>query len=235
MKASSICAISVALFAATTGCLCKQPLQQRVNVAEAENSRLKFQVDATSKANQGARDYAAELKGGEVPVFTLLYTAFDIKMFAGQALPYRIDAREFNDQLSGDIVLDGITDVVFQPGNHVACKLLLHGEKIEYHGNVPSMYQGMVNDFKTGIAAGVVADLDVSLGFERGEVRALPRVLAAHMKQNGSALFENNLRDQMNAQAFRDPIVFDVRISGNARTIKRLVVTANHIAVSYLN
>lgn len=217
------------------GCICGPSLQDKVNTLQAQNASLKFQVDATEKANAGAREYAAELKGAPAePIFSMHYSKNDLAVMAANTVPYRIDAHEFNNDVSGQIVIDSFSDFAFHPGNHITCKMRLHGERIEYHGNVPGAYQQMVQDFKTGIAAGVIVDVDAVATFSGNSVRVLPHVTAAHMLRNGSDMFESNLRDQMNQRAFRDPVDFGVSIAGKNAVLKRMVITGNGLVLSYL-
>lgn len=224
---------AVALLAGA--CCCQPPLQQKVANLEAENTQLRFQLDATKKANEASRDYAAELASGhpKEPLFSMYYTPLDLNTMAANAVPYRIDAREFNNQLSGTVVIDHVTNFALQPGNRLTCKLHLHGERIEYHGNVPGAYQKMVEDFKAGIAAGVIADMDVSLTNNGNMVQAMPHVVQTRMLRNSTPTFESNLRDQMNQQAFRSPISFNVTVAGKSVLVKRLLVTGNHVIVGY--
>ncbi|HVO30692.1 MAG TPA: hypothetical protein VMV18_08145 [bacterium] len=227
----------VAVLAAATlsGCLCGPSMQDKVNTLQAQNAALKFQVDATEKANTASREYAGELKGAPAePIFSMHYTKNDLAVMAANTVPYRIDAREFNNDVSGEIVVDSLSEFAFHPGNRVTCRMRMHGERIEYHGSVPGAYQKMVEDFKAGIAAGVIVDLDSSVTFVGNTVRVLPHVTAAHMLRNGSDLFESNLRDQMNQRAFRDPVDFGVSIAGKNAALKRMVITGNDLVLSYV-
>lgn len=237
MRAASVRRVPVALVAPLllAGCLCRPPLQDRVNALEAQNASLKFQVDATEKANSAAREYAAEAKGASAePIFSMYYTKNDLAVMAANTVPYKIDAREFNNDVTGEIVVDSLSEFAFHPGNHITCKMRMHGERIDYHGNVPGAYQQMVTDFKTGIAAGVIVEVDAVVTFVGNTVRVLPHVNSAHMLKNGSDLFESNLRDQMNQRAFRDPVDFGVSIAGKNAVLKRMVVTGNHVVLSYV-
>jgi hypothetical protein len=225
--------LGLALAALVSGCCCKGSLEDRVSAAQRENSRLKFEVDATEKANVGMRDYAKELASGSGPAYALYYAPADLTDFARKAVPYRIPAQSFNNQLKGTIVVDRVYDFVFQPGNRMTCKMDLHGQNIEFTGSVPDFAKKQVRDFIEGVEAGVVADLDVSLSLSGARVRALAQCTNAKLKRNSNSSNEGRLKDEMNRRALKDPVDFNVLISGYNTKLERVLVTGNHLVLGY--
>ena len=230
MRNIALLAGSMALL---SGCCCKGSLEDRVSAAQRENSRLKFEVDATEKANTGMRDYTAELAAGTGPAYALYYSESDLQVFARKAVPYRIPAKSFNSQLKGTIVIDRVYDFAFLPGNRMTCKMDLHGQNIEFTGSVPDFAKKQVKDFIEGVEAGVIADLVVSLTHSGSKVRALAECTKTHLKKNSSSSNEDRLKDEMNKRALKDPVNFDVRIAGYAANLERVVVTGNHLVIGY--
>jgi len=215
------------------GCCCKGSVEDRVNAAQRENARLKFEVDATEKANAGLRDYTAELGGGTGPAFALYYSENDLTTFARKAVPYRIPAKSLNSQLKGTIVVDRVYDFAFLPGNRMTCKMDMRGQNIEFTGSVPDFAKGQVKDFIEGVEAGVIADLVISLSYSGSKVKALAECTGTKLKKNSSSSNEGRLKDEMNKRALKDPVNFDVRIAGYAANLDRVVVTGNHLVIGY--
>ena len=228
-------ALAAVLSVAASACCCRPPLEDRVRAAERENARLKFEVDATEKANAGARDYVKELetggKGG--PSYALYFAPSDLEKFARSSVPYRIPAKSFNKQLQGTIVVERVYGFTFLPGNRLTCKMDLRGQNIRFTGNVPDFAKGQVKDFIEGVESGVVADLEVALTFRGQKVRALAVATQTKLQKNSNASNEKRLTDEMNRRALKDPVDFDVRIHGYAANLESLVVTGNHLVIGY--
>lgn len=221
---------------AVSACCCRPPLADRVKALERENDRLKFEVDATEKANAASRDYATELESGgaATPMFAMYYSQTDLDTFARKkTLPYRMDASKFNRQLKGQIVVDRIHSFQFLPGNKLRCKMEFHGVNIQYTGNVPNAYKAELKRFVDGVEAGVIADVDVSLALKGRKIEALAVATATKLKKNSKPMFENELRDQMNRRAFKDPLEFDMKVEKTTARLTRVLVTGNHIVVTY--
>lgn len=226
-------ALFVSIAALLSGCCCRGSLEDRVNAAQRENARLKFEVDATEKANAGMRDYAAELANGSGPAYALYYSPNDLQAFARKAVPYRIPASSFNNQLKGTIVVERLYDFTLLPGNRMSCKMDMRGQNIQFTGDVPDFAKGQVKDFIEGVEAGVIADLVISLSVSGSKVKALAECTGTKLKRNSSSSNEGRLRDEMNRRALMDPVAFDVRISSYAATLERVVVTGNHLVIGY--
>ena len=220
---------------ATAACCCRPKIEDRVRNMEAENKRLKFELDATEQANKGSRDYIAELGSpGAEPYMALHFSQAELQQLAQRALPYRIPAKTFNKQLEGTIVVEKLSAFDYKAGNQLTCKMELQGVNIKYKGKVPDMAKGMVRDFIEGVEAGVTADLHVSLTLVGTRVRALAHATNVKMKKNGSDSNEGRLRDEMNARAFKDPLDVDVRIEGYPARIERMILTQNHLVIGYV-
>lgn len=225
--------VAAALALASAGCCCRGSVQDRVNAAQRENARLKFEVDATEKANAGMRDYAKELGSGAGPAYALYFTDNDLQGFARKATPYRIPAKSFNNQLEGTIVVDRVYDFTFQPGNRMTAKMDLRGQNIRFTGSVPDFAKAQVKDFIEGVEAGVIADLDITLTHSGQRLKALAQCTKTKLKKNSSSSNEERLKDEMNKRALKDPLDFDMRISGYTVRLDRVVVTGNHLVVGY--
>lgn len=227
----------LALLATTSCCgLCKPNPQAELNRVSQQNSALRFQVDAAEQANKAAREYLGELSGGgdKAPAELVLYfAATDIVSQSAKILPYRIPAHDFNDQLAGDIVVQSVSDVTFWAGNRLHCRLHMRGEGVRYTGQVPNMYKAEVQRFTEGVAAGVIADLDVTLTSTANNLKALSVCTEAHLLRNDSATYDSQLKDQLNQRALQTPLYFDMSIAGLPARLTRVLVTGNHVVVGY--
>lgn len=225
--------IALSLFVAA--CCCKPKLEDRVRNLEAENKRLRFEVDATEKANEAHRDYLAELSGNQPqPFFAIYYSENDLAQLARQSVPYRIPARSFNSKLQGTITVERVYDFKFLAGNKMTCKMDLRGRGIKYTGDVPDFAKGMVKDFIEGVESGVIADLDVTISLQGQRLKALAQATKTKLKKNSNDSNESRLRDEMNKRALKDPFDVDLRISGYTQRVERVVVTGNHLVVGYV-
>lgn len=225
-------AAAAALCLSLSACCCRGSVQDRVNAAEREHSRLKFEVDATEKANDAMRDYTKEI-GGSGPAYALYFTDKDLEQFARKAVPYRIDAKTLNKDLQGTIVVDRVYDFTFQPGNRLTAKMDLRGQNIRFTGSVPDFAKKQVADFIDGVEAGVIADLDITLTTSGTTLRALAECTGTKLKKNSNASNENRLKDEMNKRALRDPVNFDLRVTGYPVRMDRVMVTGNHLVIGY--
>jgi hypothetical protein len=222
-----------ALSLLAAGCCCRGSVEDRVAAAQRENARLKFEVDATEKANSGMRDYTKELESGSGPAYALYFTDNDLQAFARKAMPYRIPASSFNKQLQGTIVVDRLYDFAFHAGNRMTAKMDMRGQNIRFTGDVPDFAKGQVKDFIEGVEAGVIADLDITLTISGQRLKALAQCTNTKLKKNSSSSNEGRLKDEMNKRALKDPLDFDLRISGYTARLDRVIVTANHLVVGY--
>lgn len=231
MRALALAGLSLLVAA----CCCKPKLEDRVRSLEAENSRLRFEVDATEKANQSHRDYLAELSGNQPePFYAMYYSESDLTNLARKSVPYRIPAKSFNSKLQGTITVERVYDFKFLPGNKMTCKMDLRGQSIKYTGQVPDVAKGMVRDFIEGVESGVVADLEVTVSLQGQRLKALARATKTKLKRNSNASNEERLRDEMNKRALKDPLDVDLRIHGYTQRVERVVITGNHLVVGYV-
>ncbi|WP_224364071.1 hypothetical protein [Hyalangium versicolor] len=236
MSARSLSKLALAALgvsALLAGCAADPRL--RVKRLEDEQRSLNAAVQAADQSIQDSSAYAAELsspgQGGST--FSLYFTPAMLEQLATQMLPYRMSGREFHSKLEGEIVIEKLSN--FQPlsRNRVACVAFLRGVNVRYTGSVPSFAKKQVKDFQNAIANGVVAELEVQLTLEGNIVHALARANAARLVSTRDASAESTLRDEMNKRALRTPLDFDLAISGSSVVPRRLMVTGNHVVVTY--
>lgn len=208
----------------------------RLQKAQQDNQRYTQELEATSRALQSVNASLADLRspGASGPSFSLYYSPAAIEQLAGQMLPLRMAARGFHPQLQGDVVIDRVFDVRFSERNTLTCQALMHGENIRYTGSVPKMYEAEVRKFQSGVAAGVVANVVVELELSAGStLLARAHATRAKLKANSSPSAENTLRDEMNGRVLRTPFTFDLTLQGSTAVPRRMVLTANHLVVTY--
>lgn len=218
-----------------SACCCRPSVESQVRAMERENALLRFQVDATEQANQAARDYAAELAAGGngEPLFSMYYSPGDLVRLGHVVFPYQIPARDFNSKLTGNIVVERIEAVQFLPGNKMTLRMHLKGQGVRYTGDVPDIAKAQVKSFQDGIAAGVVTNLDATLSLKGNTIEVMAHANDCKLKRNSNPSHERELCEQMNQKALRTPLRFDVSIEGNPARVKRVVLTQNHLVVSY--
>lgn len=208
----------------------------RLDKAEQTQQRFQRELGDTQRALQSVNAYVADLRspGASGPSFNLYYSPASLEQLASQLLPLRMVARTFQAELDGDVVLDRVYDIRFGPLNTFTCQALLHGENIRYTGSVPAAYQAQVRQFQAGVAAGVVMDLSVQLSLSGDHALvALARAGRARLKTNSTPNFESTLREQVNERVLKTPFSFDVSIQGSRAVPRRMVLTANHLVLTY--
>lgn len=208
----------------------------RLRSAEQESQRITRELEATNRALQSVASYTEELRapGKAGRSFSMYYSPAAVEQMASQLFPLRMAARTFHQQLDGDVILERLTDVRFGPANTLTCRALMRGENIRYTGSVPKAYQQEVRKFQSGVAAGVVVDLlvELSLGSDN-TLQALAHASHTRLNANSTPNYESMLRQQMNERVLRTPFVFDLTIPGGNAVPRRMVLTANHLVVTY--
>lgn len=221
---------------ALCGAGCATDPATRMRTAEKENQRLTRELEDTNRALQSVTAYTEELRspGKAGSSFSMYYSPAALERMASQLLPMKMAARNFHKQLEGDVIIERISDIRFGPANTLTCRALMRGENIRYTGSVPKAYQNDVRKFQAGVAAGVVADfvVELSLGSDNA---LLARAHASHtrLNANSNATSEGMLRDQMNERVLRSPFAFELSIPGGNAVPRRMVLTANHLVVTY--
>jgi hypothetical protein len=231
MRAPHLGLLLVAL--AGTGCATNPATRMRL--AEKENQRITQELQATDLALQSVTAYSEELRspGKAGRSFSMYFTPATLEQMASQLLPMRMAARNFHQQLEGEVIVERISDVRFGPSNTFTCTALLRGENIRYTGSVPKSYQDDVRRFQAGVAAGVVADMMVELSLVDTSLVARARAMRTKLKVNSNSSAEGMLRQQMNDRVLRTPFGFDLTIQGGNAVPRRMVLTANHLVVTY--
>jgi hypothetical protein len=221
---------------AFAGAGCATDPATRMRLADKENQRLTRELAETDRALQSVTGYTEELRspGKAGRSFSMYYSPTALQQMASQLFPMRMAARGFHQQLQGEVILERITDVRFGPSNTLTCRAELRGENIRYTGSVPKAYQAEVRKFQSGVASGVVADLVVELSMTADNVLlARAKATRTRLKTNSSGQAEGMLRDAMNERVLRTPFAFDLTIQGGNAVPRRMVLTANHLVVTY--
>ncbi|MBU8896067.1 hypothetical protein KRR26_10650 [Corallococcus sp. M34] len=214
---------------------CASDPRARMMALEQENARLTQATQAADEAVRASAEYSEELqspaKAGNT--FSLYYAPATLEQAASRMVPYRMPGRDFHSKLAGDIVVERLTDFRPLSRNRLACRAHLRGDNVRYTGKVPSFAKGQVRDFERAVAAGAVADLEVQLTLEGSSVQARAQAVQARFNSKEGAGYERQLTDEMNQRALRLPLVFDLSIQGTSATPRRLMVTGNHVIVTY--
>jgi hypothetical protein len=226
--------VLVALTAAALASGCAVDPRTRVKYLEDEQRRLNTAVQAADQSIQASAAYATELSspGQAGAGFSMYYTPAMLEQLATQMVPYRMSGREFNSKLQGEIVIERLSDFRFISRNRVLCRATLRGENIRYTGKVPSFAKGQVVAFQNAIANGAVADLEVQLSLEGPMLRAKAEAVSVQLAKR-DASSESRLQDEMNKRALRTPVIFDMSIAGSSATPRRVMVTGNHVVITY--
>lgn len=221
---------------ALAGAGCATNPATRLRSAERDNQRLTEEKEALDRALQSVSQYTEELRspGKTGRSFSMYYTPAALEQLASQLLPMRMAARNFDQKLQGDVIIERITDVRFGPLNTLTVRAEMRGENIRYTGSVPKAYQAEVRKFTSGVASGVVADFVVELSMS-GSNALVARAHASRtkLKSNSNGQAEGMLRNAMNERVLRLPFAFELTIQGSSAVPRRMVLTANHLVVTY--
>jgi outer membrane murein-binding lipoprotein Lpp len=214
---------------------CAVDPRTRVKYLEDEQRRLNTAVQAADQSVQASQAYATELSspGQASAPFSMYYTPAMLEQLASQMVPYRMSGREFHSKLSGEIVIERLTNFRFISRNRVLCRAHLRGENVRYTGKVPSIAKGQVQAFQKAIADGAVADLEVQLSLEGPMVRAKAEAVSVQLVAKRDPSNESRLQEEMNKRALRTPVVFDMSIAGSGVVPRRVMVTGNHVVITY--
>jgi hypothetical protein len=223
------------LVLALAGTGCGTSAAARLQMAQRENQRITQETQAVEQSLQSVNAYTEELRspGKAGRSFNMYFTPASLEQMASQLLPMRMAARNFHQQLEGEVIIERLSDFRFGPSNTLTCTALLRGENIRYTGSVPKSYQDDVRRFQAGVAAGVVADMSVELSLVDTSLVARARALRTKLKVNSNSSAEGMLRQQMNDRVLRAPFGFDLTIQGGNAVPRRMVLTANHLVVTY--
>lgn len=215
-------------------CGCAASNADRIRSLQDGNRRLRADVEALSQAVEGGHAYAQRLQGPTPNgTLTLLLTPADIDQLSQKVLPYRIPARTLNSMLSGDVVIDRITQVRFLPGNKLTCQAWLHGEKLRVTASIPPGYKQQVSRFVAGVTAGVITDLTVSLSWQQNSLFARAHAQRSVLRTNRDPQNEARLTNGMNDTALRRTLLFDLGLEGTPMKVDFVTTTANHLVVGY--
>ncbi|MBN1207127.1 MAG: hypothetical protein JXB05_19735 [Myxococcaceae bacterium] len=227
--------VLAALLGATLLGGCAVDPRVRVRRLEDEQRSLTLAVQAADQSIQSASTYATEVRspGQGGPTFSLYFTPAMLEQLSSQMLPYRAPARDFHSKLAGEIIVERLSGLRFISRNRLMGTLHLRGVNVRYTGSVPGFAKKQVQDFQKAIAHGAVADLEVQLTLDGNVVRAKARALAARLVSKRDGTAEGMLRDEMNKRALRSPLSFDMSIAGSSAAPRRLMVTGNHVVITY--
>lgn len=225
---------TLALLAATAllGSGCADP-RSRLRQAEQRHRELSASILAAEQALQPASAYVAELSSPQSArgSFSMYYSASALEQLAAQAVPYKMTGKDFHKQLSGEIVAERLSDIRFRSRNRLTARLHLSARGVRYTGSVPPGYGDRVKALERAIASGGYAELDVQLTLQGNRVVA--QVRATDLKLRSKSQDEDQVLTQMNQRAFNRPLLFDMSIPGSSQVPRRLLVTGNHVVVTY--
>ncbi|WP_375767386.1 hypothetical protein NR798_37775 [Archangium gephyra] len=221
---------------AVAGAGCGTSAAARLRSAERDNQRLTQEQQDLDRALQSVSRYTEGLRapGKAGRSFSMYYSPAALEQLAAQLLPMRMAARNFDQKLQGDVIIERISEVRFGPLNTLTCRAELRGENIRYTGSVPKAYQAEVRKFTSGVASGVVADFVVELSMS-GDNALVARAHASRtkLKSNSNSQAEGMLRNAMNERVLRLPFAFDLTLPGSGAVPRGMVLTANHLVVTY--
>jgi hypothetical protein len=226
----------VALGAGTllAGCFSVDP-RVRVKRLEDEQRALNTALQAAEQSVKDASAYSAEMaspgQGG--PAFSLYYTPAMLEQLSTQMLPYRMPGREVHSKIDGEIIVERLTGFRFLSRNRLVCQAFLRGVNVRYTGKVPGFAKAQVKDFQNAIVNGVLADLEVQLTLEGNILHAKAEAVSARLVSKRDGTAEGMLKDEMNKRTLRTPLNFDLAIPGSSAVPRRLMVTGNHVVVTY--
>jgi hypothetical protein len=226
-----LCAVGV--LGLVTGCASDPAFRARY--AQQEHERLTRELQQVEQRLQAPSSYVEELrapaKAGKS--FSVYWSPASLEQMVRQLLPMRMAARNFHRDLEGEVIVENLSNVRFGPNNRLTCQVVMRGENIRYTGKVPKGYEGEIRKFQQGVAAGVVADMEAELSLEAPALVAKARAMQTRLKANSSSTAESTLRDQMNDRTLRSPFAFDLTLQGSPATPRRMVLTGNHLVVTY--
>ncbi|MCP3142812.1 hypothetical protein [Pyxidicoccus xibeiensis] len=207
----------------------------RMRSLEEENRKLTREVQAADASVQAAATYADELRTPAKAngAFSLYFTPESLERMAAQAVPYRMPGRDFNSKLRGEIIVERLTDFRFLSRNRLSCKAHMRGEKVKYTGSVPSFARGQVKDFEQAVTKGAIADLEIQLTLDGSRVLARAQATDIRLKAKRDSSAESRLQSEMNNRALKQALVFDMTLQGHGAVPSRLLVTGNHVVVTY--
>lgn len=223
----------VMLSALAVTCACGGASDNRARALQDENRRLRNDLTAADQALAGAMAYRQQLEAPNTGSMSLLLNADDIDRLSQAALPHRIPAREFHSQVSGEVLVERVTNVRFYPGNKFTCQVHLRGVGLRFQGQIPAPYKAQVGRFLEGVMAGVVTDLDVTLTTQNNQLIARAVAKRSQMKRNHDASNASRLTQGMNDRALRKGLAFDLTPEGAPWKLKHVAMTATHLVLGY--
>jgi hypothetical protein len=214
---------------------CASDPRARLKSLEDEHRQLTREVQAADQAVQASTSYLAELQSPAkaAGAFSLYFSPEALERMAAQMVPYRMPGRDFNSKLQGTIIVERVSDFRFLSRNRLRCKAHLRGEKVKYTGSVPSFAKGQVKEFEQAVTKGAIADLEVQLSLDGARVLARAEATDIRLKAKRDSSAESRLQSEMNKKALRLPVVFDMTLQANGAVPRRLLVTGNHVVVTY--
>lgn len=225
--------VAVGAVALLAGCAIDP--RTRVKWLEEDQRNLTMALQAADQSVQAASAYEAEIRspGQGGPSFSMYYTPALLEQLASRMVPYRMPGRELHSKLDGEIIVERISGFRFLSRNRLVCQAFLRGVNVRYTGKVPSFAKKQVQDFQNAIVNGAYADLEVQLTLDGNILRAKAQATSARLVSKRDGTAEGMLRDEMNKRALRTPLNFDLTIAGSSAVPRRLMVTGNHVVVTY--
>jgi hypothetical protein len=227
----SVLGLVVAGALLSTGC--STDPRFRLSRAEQRNRELSAAILAVDQAVQPVAAYASELSAPQNArgSFSMYYSPTSLEAMLSQAVPYQMNGKDFHSKLVGTITVERFSDFRFTSRNRMTCKLHLRADNVRYTGSVPAIAKSRVESFVKAVNSGGIADIEVQLTLRGSQVHAQARATNVKLRQKTSD--EGELISAMNERAFNRPLIFDMSIPGSSQVPRRLLVTGNHVVVTY--
>lgn len=226
-------ALGLVLAGALLSTGCGSDPRMRLSRAEARNRELSAAILAVDQAVQPVAAYASELSAPQNArgIFNMYYSPASLEQMFSQAVPYQMNGKDFHSKLAGTIIVERVSDFRFSSRNRMTCKLHLRAQNVKYTGNVPAMFKGRADALVRAVNSGGIADLDVQLTLRGNQIHA--QAQARNVKLRQKTEDEGELVSAMNQRALNRPLIFDMSIPGSSQVPRRLLVTGNHVVVTY--
>ncbi|MFL5321365.1 MAG: hypothetical protein ACJ790_17020 [Myxococcaceae bacterium] len=203
--------------------------QGRIDALRKDNAKLREDLQAAKYASEGGAAFA---KGGDASSMYMAYTRDDLQQMAAGMVPYSIPARDIDSRLSGEIIVDAVTDFSFRDSNQLGCRMRLHGSNIRLNVSVPKMYQNEVKNFQSAIQGGWISDLNVRLIPGGNALVARAQATSVHFVVPPKGNYEGQLLDAMNERGLRGGIQLNVDLPAPWKS-QHVFLTRNNAIVEY--
>lgn len=219
------------LVIAGVGLGCGSAATSQLRSVTEDNRSIKNDLDSINGAVNGSRAFVADAATGNPNALYLQYSAADLQNMAARMVPYTIPARDIDSQMTGEIIVERVSDFAFAPGNQLGCKLHLRGNNVKYTGFVPAGYQAQLKAYQSAMANGWIADLAVELFLNASSLSARANTTRVQFKGPADRSMESRVKQAMNERALKGAIFIDVALPGWQP--QHVFLTSTHAMVGY--